>query len=338
MFYNIQALRGIAALLVLFHHSLPHFKAMNISNIVFESIAKFGFLGVDIFFVISGFVMAKTTIGKPQNLNASVQFILKRFLRIFLGFWPIMLLALIYYYLFNPSYLDNKEIVQSLLLVNANMFDLVIAPAWSLTYELYFYLIVAFVLLSAKLKPQLLFGTFIVFIVFKIVYSTFGQNKLLDFFFSALVLEFIAGYALFFYLDKLTNKNFMVVILLATIGFLYLAINFNITYGHMRVLTYGVFSLLIVWLFVSLEKNSILTLKGMFKSLGDSSYTLYLTHTVLLGMLYTIGLRDYLVGVDFAMIGFIIYLILIVTFSWVLYKVVELPLYTTVKKHWIKSD
>ena len=97
-FNNIQALRGIAALLVLFHHSLPHFKAMNISNVVFESIAKFGFLGVDIFFVISGFVMAKTTIDKPQNLNASVQFILKRFLRIFLGFWPIMILALIYYY------------------------------------------------------------------------------------------------------------------------------------------------------------------------------------------------------------------------------------------------
>ncbi len=338
MFYNIQALRGIAALMVVFHHALPHFKAMNLSNMVFESIAKFGYLGVDIFFVISGFVMAKTTIGKIQNINSSVQFIFKRFLRIFLGFWPIVFLAIIYYYFFNPSFLDNKEILQSIFLVNANMFDLVIAPAWSLTYELYFYLIIAILMLSPKIKPQFLFTAVILFIILKITFVTLGSNKFIDFFLSSLILEFIAGYALYYFLDKLANKKFIVIILLATIGFLYLAITINKPYGHIRVLTFGVFAFLIVWLFASLEKNKIFIIKGLFKSLGDSSYTLYLTHVVFLGMLYTLGLRDYLVRVDFAMIGFIIYMILIVTFSWLFYKIVELPLYTTAKKHMIKSD
>ena len=58
MLLNLQALRGVAALLVLMHHSLAHFKAMGLSNPVFEFVATHGNIGVDIFFVISGYVMA----------------------------------------------------------------------------------------------------------------------------------------------------------------------------------------------------------------------------------------------------------------------------------------
>ena len=83
MYNNIQALRGIAAFLVVIFHLLPHFRAMGLSNIVFESIAQYGYAGVDVFFVISGFVMAKTTHNLPQNFSSSKQFISKRFLRIY---------------------------------------------------------------------------------------------------------------------------------------------------------------------------------------------------------------------------------------------------------------
>ena len=110
MLYNIQALRGIAAMLVLMHHALPHFKAMNLSNSVIEFIGKFGYIGVDIFFVISGFVMAKTTVNKAKGFSLFKAFLSKRFLRIYLGFLPIFILALLYYYQFNPHFLEKKEI------------------------------------------------------------------------------------------------------------------------------------------------------------------------------------------------------------------------------------
>jgi peptidoglycan/LPS O-acetylase OafA/YrhL len=114
-------------------------------------------------------------------------------------------------------------------------------------------------------------------------------------------------------------------------GALYFAGKINIGYEPLRVSTYGVFAFLIVWMFVLLEKNKIFILKGFFKALGDSSYTLYLTHTVLLGMFYTIGIRDYFVNIEFPMGGFVMYMVSIIIFSWVFYKLVELPLYTYTK-------
>ena len=101
-YLNIQALRGIAALMVVVYHARPHFSAMGLSNPIYESIANFGFIGVDIFFVISGFVMAKTTVDKKPSINALTKHLYKRFSRIFLGFWPIFILALLYYQNLNP--------------------------------------------------------------------------------------------------------------------------------------------------------------------------------------------------------------------------------------------
>jgi len=58
-------LRAIAALLVLLHHTLPHYEVMGGSLSFIKQLSSWGFVGVDIFFIISGFIMAYTTIDKP---------------------------------------------------------------------------------------------------------------------------------------------------------------------------------------------------------------------------------------------------------------------------------
>ncbi|MEG6190177.1 acyltransferase family protein, partial [Enterobacter roggenkampii] len=60
MFRNIQAMRAIAAILVVLYHFAPHFSIATGSNIPNLLFSKWAFFGVDIFFVISGFVIANS--------------------------------------------------------------------------------------------------------------------------------------------------------------------------------------------------------------------------------------------------------------------------------------
>ncbi len=337
MFYNIQALRGIAALLVVMHHALPHFKAMNLSNTVFEFIAKFGYIGVDVFFVISGFVMALTTKSKKHGVPNSVLFLKKRFSRIYLGYWPIFILAFIYYYAVSPNYLADKEILQSFLLINSNMFDLVISPTWSLTYESYFYLIIGLLLLSPKLKPLSVFTFLLIAVVIKNIFIKLGEYKFIDFFFSSLLFEFIGGYILYYFINLLSSKKFIYISAIIVCISFSIGIYLNIGYGYIRVMTFGVFAFTLVWLFIVLEKNNIIKLRGLFSKVGNSSYTLYLIHPVLIGAFYTLGIRDYLVAHNLALIGFIVYLVLIVFISLIFYKFIEQPLYQFFRKKMVYS-
>jgi exopolysaccharide production protein ExoZ len=86
VFQNIQVLRGIAALMVVFHHSTGQIGA--IGNRV--SGYDIGFLGVDIFFVISGFVIFHTA--NRMGTSAGV-FMWNRIVRIVPLYWVLTLLV-----------------------------------------------------------------------------------------------------------------------------------------------------------------------------------------------------------------------------------------------------
>jgi len=73
-------------------------------------------------------------------------------------------------------------------------------------------------------------------------------------------------------------------------------------------------------------------MKGLLKKIGDSSYTLYLTHTVLLGAFYTLGIRDYLVRKEMPMLGYVLAITFIIIVSMLFYKFIEAPLYRYFKK------
>lgn len=328
MLLNLQALRGIAALLVLMHHSLAHFKAMGLSNPVFEFIATNGNIGVDIFFVISGYVMAKTTSKSEHGLGTGFYFLGKRFARIFLGYWPIFFLALITYYIHRPDYLADKAVFQSFLLLSfGNYQELVITPAWSLTYELYFYLLVGLILTSKMIKPIPTFMVISFLIVLKSVFTQSGDHYLADFFFSPYVFEFILGYLIFYYWRYISAKKWVLVSLVLGILSLSIAVNLDANYGYLRFTSFGIFSVCLVWLMLLLETHGLFIFRGVIKKIGDSSYTLYLSHTVLLGLFYSFGIRDLLVAKDFALTGFIACLAVIIFVSWVFYIFIEAPLY-----------
>lgn len=333
MLFNLQALRGIAALLVVMHHSLGHFKAMGLSNPVFEFIALHGNIGVDIFFVISGYVMAKTTSKSTPGLATSSQFISKRFARIYLGYWPIFFIALIIYQFHRPDYLADKAVLQSFsLLMFGNYAELVITPAWSLTFELYFYLLIGLILCSRILKPIPIFIAISSLIVLKSIFTKLGNNQWLDFFFSPYIYEFIFGYLIFYYWQYISSKQWIIVSLV--VGTVCYAIGTQLggDHGYYRFAAICSFSVCLVWLMLLLEAHDVIVFRGLIKKVGDSSYTLYLTHTILLGLFYSLGIRDFLVSKNLALPGFIACIVLITLISWVFYILVEAPLYNSSKR------
>lgn len=67
----------------------------------------------------------------------------KQLLRIYLGYWPVLLLALTTLPVYGESMPTPRKVVMSTLLLYPNIWDNWLAPAWSLSVELYFYLWIA---------------------------------------------------------------------------------------------------------------------------------------------------------------------------------------------------
>jgi peptidoglycan/LPS O-acetylase OafA/YrhL len=76
---NLDVLRALAAIAVCFHH----FKRDSITSIgVLSSVSSYGYLGVDVFFVISGFVIPLMLLKMKFTFGDSGSFLLSRFLRL----------------------------------------------------------------------------------------------------------------------------------------------------------------------------------------------------------------------------------------------------------------
>ena len=103
--YSIQYLRGIAAILVDLYHKFPVY-------------IRFGEHGVDLFFVISGFIMSSLTAARKTTPSS---FIIDRLTRIVPVYWLVTLATVVSYrmHLLNPSRYtdDNIHLLSSLLFI-----------------------------------------------------------------------------------------------------------------------------------------------------------------------------------------------------------------------------
>lgn len=152
---GVQVLRGYAAMLVVVTHlwSIGHLSAT-------LRFARIGGLGVDIFFVISGFIMCYS-LKDGSSPGDALQFLKKRAYRVY----PIYLLILLpflieYFYQGSTGVIRADPIlaVGNLLLLPSffagESYRMLVGPAWTLSYELLFYLAFAGAMLSARSKTR----------------------------------------------------------------------------------------------------------------------------------------------------------------------------------------
>ena len=147
---SIQALRGIAVLgVVAFHVALVEGKYSGGDRLL-PDFLRFGETGVDLFFVISGFVMVTVAQGRFGGTRELPRFLWSRITRIYPTYWFYFFITLAVF-LVKPEWVNASEenqaqLVTSFLLLPSEQLPLVMV-GWSLIHELWFYLVFAGLLL-----------------------------------------------------------------------------------------------------------------------------------------------------------------------------------------------
>lgn len=210
---NIQILRFFAAMAVVLHHAtapvIPQSFVPQLASGL-KLVQNMGFSGVDVFFVISGAIMSMTTRSSMPGPRTSLRFALLRLGRIYSGWWPFFILYLYAYFQWHA--LGDKNLLASFLLLPASLNTYIPPIIWTLSFELYFYMMLAVLLM---LPRKQLFAVLSLIGAAVVVYSgwswangyftpeQFGQtNALQQFFLMPLVGEFIAGFMISEYLHK----------------------------------------------------------------------------------------------------------------------------------------
>lgn len=277
---SIQVLRGVAAMMVLLAH-VPLAISLPTGSIAKELPWRIGAMGVDVFFIISGFVIAMMT---ERGRSSPGDFVRNRVTRIL----PMYLVASALLLALGP--LSASKVWNTLFFVP--LFDgrAYTNPAhwfgWSVALEMWFYMIFAAVLTLPKHKT----GATYVAIIVSVVMPTFfydGDWFAPHFLGSPLALEFVLGLLLYRYRYKL---SFSVSVCMVIAGFWlmwkagsarpWLASHedslASSKVAMLRVATWGLPSLLVVAGFVGLDLTAKIRWPASLVWMGNISYSFYL--------------------------------------------------------------
>lgn len=329
MFLNIQWLRALGACMVLLYHLAPHYQAMGGPGGWAVGAMAFAFSGVDVFFVVSGFVMMHVIHGKPPVAANLREFLGRRFVRIYGWYLPCAALMLWLSWVYEPAAFERVKLLRSAFLASVHLPDLALPVSWSLSYELYFYALIA---LAWKLAPRHLpavlwtVGAGLV-VLYSFVRIPDGARW--SFVTTPFMLEFIAGALLYRYRPLFARHLAMAGCAAAAVFFCWLGVRFNATNNFVRSATFGVAALSLVALLVGLEQQRLYVAGRLGKALGDASYTIYLLHLPFILVFFQWGLRDALqrAGGAFAAAGFFALLALFLALCVAVHRFIELPLY-----------
>jgi exopolysaccharide production protein ExoZ len=270
---SIQYLRAIAALMVAFYHA----------NRWAWRDFDIGAAGVDIFFVISGFVLWTSVSERPLDPHV---FLRRRLARVAPLYWILTLLvagaAAIWPGLFFEAHPTPGHVVLSLAFIQhfnpvGRPFP-VISAGWSLNYEMIFYLVMAGALFLPKTAQfrALIFGLAGV-AAFGFVYHPayfLGANPMF--------LQFAAGAVLarVSLADRLPPRWIgYLCVMLGVMGFA-IASRFDLFEHLWRPLFWGAPAFLLVAGAVTVERGGRLPEIEVLRTLGDASYSIYLCHVI----------------------------------------------------------
>lgn len=262
--------------------------------------------GVDIFFVISGFVMWVSTSGAPVS---PVSFYVARIRRIVPLYWLvtgfILTVALLAPGLMRTMRFDWLHTIASLFFIpmqspvpgsEGQMWPVIIV-GWTLNMEMFFYLLFGITLLAREQARALL--AIVIFIGLGGSSLFFTPNaRVLAFYLSYQTAEFGLGVALgVLYTSRWPLRDVRAAALGACGGFaLLVGSNFLFSFGAPLDWTLFGASGLIVTGFVGLERCGGLHASGLGTRLGDASYAIYLTHPILVSAVGQAAKRVGLMG------------------------------------------
>lgn len=327
--YFLDITRGVVACWVMFYHfgqarSYPEW---------YEALISYGWLGVPIFFVISGYSIG-ISIDRTKHFHS---FLIKRFARIYPAYWiSLLLIALLI--ISQKLITGNNSVVafpKSIIgLLNSVLClykpftntDITNWVYWTLIYEIFFYLIFSFTFFIHLKYRQLYFITIAGLSIF---FPYLLNFKVL--FFLKLVGYFCIGISL----NEMAKKQWLVAFVLVVLSAISIYQNKIYCIGADNKLASigGLIAALIFALSVFIF-SGVFNHKTKLSKLGDLSYGIYLFHIPLgIYLINVIGVSKFIYFDNLFVIYDLLIFSFILLFSWFVYVLVEYPCMQFFKKY-----
>jgi len=336
---GVQYLRAIAALMVAYFHTVDqipeyrhYFETFLLGRLNLAS-------GVDVFFVISGFIML---ISNRDSTPGG--FAIRRIIRIVPLYWfltaLLAVLALWQPSQFRTTVVSAEDFIKSVLFIPylnpghpGEVFPLLV-PGWSLNLEMFFYAIFALVLFAPEKfrlwSVGLIFGSLV---VAGIAAGAHGMAPELRFYTDIRILEFWLGMLIAHAsLKGSLRLPHGVAAGLVAVGFVVLLTGFpvnalGVTDPVRTALGNVLPAAMVICGTVSFDRDGAVRRYPWLEWLGDASYSIYLTHIFSLGVArflwHWLGLeRD---GLGYAAAFAVFGMLLVIAGTWIIYRAVEKP-------------
>ena len=316
---------------------------------ILPGIMSVGLGGVDLFFVISGFVMTTILQGKFGKLLNAKRFLLRRLTRIYPMYWIYTFIVLAVF-LFKPNWVNSSgggkfKLIHSVFLLPSTTLPVLIV-GWSLIFEIYFYLVLTLLIFL----PQRWYKSALVFWAISIALGSFiyseSPSPIVQLLISPLSLEFIVGCCIALVLSRQGNRTLPFsesqkkrLFLLFQFGiffsFIFLITSYGLYKKHtglifpedwIRILIFGLPAGLVLTSLVCIEKMHGWRMPKILIIIGDASYSIYLSHILVMSALGRIwnafhfgGYYNNLVALPLIFVGSILT-------GWVSYIILEKPI------------
>lgn len=266
---TLQAGRGLAALAVVFHHAcngvlkqggeLPQWLV---------TISGYGYLGVDFFFVLSGFIIYYVNHPRRERPGFARDYLRSRIVRVYVPYIPLGI-AVGLAYLVLPGLASGQNDwgwFSTLTLLPSTSFP-ALAPAWTLQHEILFYAVALIAFLTRsflKLALAAVVAVLTVRLVYPMSYKAFG---LVD-------LEFLFGIlAAWCFMNRRAESNVALVV-----AGLAMCATFFVLDDRMLSVVFGLGLALLLLPLVRAERAGLVKVGGTLVLLGEASYAIYLVH------------------------------------------------------------
>ncbi len=326
---SINTLRFIAAIAVMFYHFAfvfyhSHLKDVNIP--LLRNMFQYGYLGVDLFFIISGFVISLSIEGRGPYA-----FVKSRIGRLYPVFWVSAIITTLFI-IFGGHLIDSEMswyrfltnmIMVPTLIFDKSKIDFLDGSYWTLAVEMKFYLIILLMLLFKQIKRIETYVIPVSFITMIIALTGIGGISIeSDFIWIS---NFLAGILFYkIYKHGLTNTRifglcmtFITSIIYATNRAPYLSEGYK-TYFSPSAITLYILSFYIIFLLISLNKIKINNNKYI-NTLGLLTYPVYLLHQQISKILFHYAnIKEIPLYISFISISLFIIII-----SYIVHKIFE---------------
>jgi len=287
-YYELDLMRFIAAFIILlYHYTYSTFLVLGAPAFGIEKVTRYGYLGVDIFFMISGYVVLMSSMHKsPQD------FLVSRISRLYPAYWLTVILSFIVVYFVDPAGVNAPKPTFQLLVYNLTMLqnffgkESINPVFWTLTFEISFYFLI---LIIAGLR---LWKNLLLIVAAWLLYSLIAGLHSADTPFAYLLIPkysccFIAG--MLFYMIRINYTNRWKIYTLLLACFILNVRNdllIRVEVGNLSHNPSGIkgpvmlVAVTAFYLFFFLSSNGRLSRLNfkLFSQLGALTYPLYLLH------------------------------------------------------------